>query len=54
MNSTFYNTLALKKFTRSISMAFAGIYKVLVTEFTNRAKASVMLHNWGRYSGSNS
>ena len=32
MTDTFYNTLAPKKFRRSISMAFAGIYEVLVTD----------------------
>ena len=42
MNNIFYNTLALKKIRRSISITFAGIYEVLV--FTNRSKASVMLH----------
>ena len=43
MNNTFYNTLALKKIRRFISMAFADIYEVLVTEFINRGKAGVML-----------
>ena len=27
-------------------MAFAGIYEVLVTEFTNRGSSGVMLHVW--------
>ena len=32
MNNTFYNTLALKKIRRFISVAFAGIYEILATD----------------------
>ena len=32
MNNTFYNTMAIKKIRRSISMALAGICEVLVTD----------------------
>ena len=35
---------ALKKIRRSISVAFADIYEVLVTEFIDRGKAGVVLH----------
>ena len=38
MNNTFYNALALKENRRSISMAFAGIYEVLVTDLQIGAK----------------
>ena len=43
MNNTF-TIQGPEKIRRSISVAFADIYEVLVTEFNDRGKAGVVLH----------